>query len=610
MSLRRTLVQRAFLTGIIGLGVPGCGSATLHSADGAAGQSGAGGAAGVGGAAGAGGAGGTSATGGTGGFGAAGAAGTVGSGAAAIAIASPASPTYTNKALTVTVSVGASGASGVELLRNGTMLSAFAGPPYSFNWDTTKEAEGSYQLVAQMVAGGQIVASAPVTVVVDRTPPTIVSMNPASAATNVSLTDPLQAVFSEVLAPATITAGSVTLALGNTAVGATATLGADGKTVTVGITNLATLVLPGTMTESATAAITDLAGNAFSGASWNFSVPLWVDLGSVSGAKPEMVLDSSGVPIVATIVTAGSTSQLQIAKHTTGTSWDTSTPSPQVQTTITEFSLAIDKSNALFVAWDEGYASGTATPILVARWTGTAWDKSYGQLLHAAGGEAERPAIAVTSSGQPIARWVELVALGSGPGYVSRWTGTAWNSFAGVPSGDCDIQPCRIVLDSSDAPVIELGDSISRWTGSSWTPLVSGGDGLAINSSQQVITFQDTATSIQVLSISAAGAAANYVPALSDTSIESEPVRLGQVAVDGSDEPIVVWFQYDGGTPSSPTNPTLHVARWTGAAWDQGYGTLNNASGQSALVLSQGTTPIVAWADSATATVHVSKSNH
>jgi hypothetical protein len=608
MTLRSSVVRGLFLVGIVGFGLSSCGSATLRSGDGGAGQSGASGVAGTRGSAGAGGAAGTSATGGVGTAGAAG--GAAGSRTATIAITGPTSPTYTNKVLTVTVSVTASGASSIELLKNGTMLSALAGPPYSFNWDTTKEVEGSYQLVAQMVAGGQIVASAPVTVVVDRTPPTIVSMNPATAATNVSLTDPIQAVFSEALAPATITASSVTLALGSTAVGATATLGADGKTVTVGITNLATLVLPGTMTESATAAITDLAGNAFSGASWNFSVPLWVDLGSVSGVKPEMVLDSSGVPIVATIVTAGSASQLQIAKHTTGTSWDTSTPSPQVQTTVTEFSLAIDKSNALFVAWDEGYASGTATPILVARWTGTAWDKSYGQLLHTAGGEAERPAIAVTSSGQPIARWVELVALGSGPGYVSRWTGTAWNSFAGVPSGDCDIQPCRIVLDSSDAPVIELGDEISRWTGSSWTPLVSGGDGLAINSSQQVITFQDTATSIQVLSISTAGAAANYVPALSVTSIESEPVRLGQVAVDGSDEPIVVWFQYDGGTPSSPTNPTLHVARWTGAAWDQGYGTLSNASGQSSLVLAQGTTPIVAWADSATATVHVNKSNH
>jgi hypothetical protein len=87
-------------------------------------------------------------------------------------------------------------------------------------------------------------------------------------------------------------------------------------------------------------------------------------------------------------------------------------------------------------------------------------------------------------------------------------------------------------------------------------------------------------------------------------------LRLGQIATDGSDEPIIVWFQYDGGTMSSPANPNLHVARWTGAVWDQSYGTLNNASGRSALVLGQGTTPIVAWADGSTAMVHVSKSNH
>jgi hypothetical protein len=552
--------------------------------------------------------------GGAGGVGAAGAAGGTagvgGSGAAAIAITSPTSPTYTNKALTVTVSVTESGASSVELLKNGTMLAALSGPPYSFSWDTTQETEGSYQLVAQMVVGGQIVASAPVTVVVDRTPPTIVSKTPDSGATNVSLTDPIQVVFSEALASTSVTAGAVMLALGSTAVGATAMLAADGKTVTLAITNLASLVLPGTMTENATVAITDLAGNAFAGASWNFSVPLWVDLGSVSGGKPEMVLDSSGTPTVATIVTTGSTSQLLIAKHTTGTSWDTSTPSPQVQTTVTEFSLAIDKSNALFLAWDEGYASGTATPILVARWTGTAWDKSYGQLLHTSGGAAERPTIALTAAGQPIVRWAELVALSSGPDYVSQWTGSAWNSFAGVPSGDCDMQPCRIVLDSSDDPIIETSGQISRWIGSSWTTPVNGGDGLALNSTQQAVTFQDSGTSIQVLGISPTGASASYVPALSISPVESEPLRLGQIATDGSDEPIIVWFQYDGGTMSSPANPNLHVARWTGAVWDQSYGTLNNASGRSALVLGQGTTPIVAWADGSTAMVHVSKSNH
>jgi hypothetical protein len=534
-------------------------------------------------------------------------------GTPSLAITSPGSPAYTNKSVEVTISVtGDTAASrSVQLLENGTLLSTISGPPYDFKWDTAAVDEGSYQLVAQMDVAGQIIASVPVTIIVDRTPPTIVSRSPDSGATNVSLTNPIQVVFSEALAPANVTASAVTLALGSTAVGATAALGTDGKTVSVSIANLASLALPGTMTENATSAITDLAGNAFAGASWNFAVPLWVDLGTVSGGMPQMVLDSSGVPIVATIATSGSTSQLLIGKHVSGTTWDTtSIPSPQIQTTVTEFSLAIDKSNALFLAWDEVYASGVATPILVARWGGTTWDRRYGQLLQMAGGAAERPAIAVTGDGSPVVRWAELVFIASGPDYVARWNGTAWTPLAGGLSGDCDILPCRIVLDSSDDPVIETNGQISRWTGSSWTAPVGGGDGMAVNSSQLVVTTQNGGTTIQVVGISSTGTEANYVPALGTSPVQTEGLSYGQIAVDGSDEPVIVWFQFDGGTTANPTNPNLHVARWTGAAWDQGYGMLDNASGFSALVLAQDTTPIVAWGDASQTTVHISKSNH
>lgn len=490
------------------------------------------------------------------------------------------------------------------------MLLAKLSPPYTYSWDTTSVPEDGYQLVAQMDVGGQILASAPVTVVVDRTPPTIISRTPDSGASNVSLTDPIQVVFSEALAPASVTATAVALALGDSTVAGVASLGSDGRTVRVGISNLDALALPGAMTETATTTITDLAGNAFVGASWMFSVPQWVDLGSVNGGHPQMVLDSSGAPIIGTIVASGSTSQLLIAKHTAGTSWETSIPSPQVGTTLTEFSLAINKSNELFVAWDEAYAAGAVTPILVARWNGTSWDRSYGELLHTSGAAAERPAIALTSNEQPVVRWAELISVGEGPDYVSRWNGSGWVPYSGVSSGDCDMLPCRIVVDSSDDPIIETSGQISRWTGSSWTTPVDGRSGLALNSAQQAITFQSTGTSIQVLGISTTGAVTNYVPVLGTSPVQSSGIPYGQIAIGSNDTPTIVWFQYDGGTASSPTNPNLHVAHWTGATWDQAYGTLDDAQGAAAVVLAQGTTPIVAWTDASAGTVHVSKSNH
>src|SRR5207244_3108870 len=103
--------------------------------------------------------------------------GSGGGGLVAIAIVSPTSPAYTNKVVTIQVSVTDTGGGShdVRLLENGTMLADLGAPPYSYDWDTTHEPEASYQIVAQTTAGGQTVTSAPVTVVVDRTPPGIAS---------------------------------------------------------------------------------------------------------------------------------------------------------------------------------------------------------------------------------------------------------------------------------------------------------------------------------------------------------------------------------------------------------------------------------------------------
>ena len=90
------------------------------------------------------------------------AAGDTGGGPVTIAIVSPTSPAYTNKTITIQVSVGdASGAAhAVRLLYDGATLTDIGAPPYTFDWNTTTVAEKSYQLVAQTTAGGQTVASA------------------------------------------------------------------------------------------------------------------------------------------------------------------------------------------------------------------------------------------------------------------------------------------------------------------------------------------------------------------------------------------------------------------------------------------------------------------
>jgi hypothetical protein len=537
-----------------------------------------------------------------------GGAGSDGGGAVTIAIVSPTSPAYTNATVTIQVSVGdAGGASNaVRLLADGATLADIAAPPYTFDWDTTTVAEKSYQIVAQTAAAGQIIASAPVTIVVDRTPPTIVSKAPDSGASNVSLTNPIQIVFSEALAPASVSNGSVALALAGAPVGVTATLGNSGTSIAIALTDRSSLALPGTMTETVSSRITDLAGNAFAGATWSYAVPLWVDLGMVAGIGPQMVLDASGAPTVLTWING----MLQIARHTAGTSWDTtSIPSPQAAGQIAgSYGFGLTNTG-LFLAWNEPVAS--SVPVHVARWTGTAWDTSYGTLLTSLGDNTTSIAIAFTAAGQPVVHWDETASATNHRGHVSRWTGSAWSAYPDFVQGTCDMSPCRIAVDSSDFPVVEANLRLSRWNGSSWTALpgTGAGNGLALDSAQQALAFRVSQT-LEVIGVSPSGVASSYLPVLNAAPVQTAINQEGQLVVASGDRPIVTWFQYDGPTTTDPATSDLHVAGWTGTAWDQGYGVFHGANGDAALALVGNSVPIVAWEDKAGAATHVSLSNH
>lgn len=520
--------------------------------------------------------------------------GNLGDGGPRLTIANPASPSYTNGTVVIEVSLSVTTATRVQLLKNGTELKVLSGPPYAFTWDTTSEEEGTYQIVAQVVLDGQIVMTEPLTVIVDRTPPTIASSVPASGATNVSLTDPIRVIFSEALAPASVTSSAVRLAFGSAAVKATAAVTADGKTIEVAIADRSSLVLPGSMTETVATTITDLAGNPFAGATWNASVPVWVDLGTLEGAYPQMVLGAAGEPIVVT-----GNGPLKIARHLSGTSWDTSVPSPEAGGSVqlsNTFGIAAAKNGDLFVAWIE-----TAS-VQVARWTGAAWDRSWPS---ASAEESANPAVAVGADNKPVIYW-EANPQGNPYFYqsnVATWNGTGWSSFAGLPMGPCKSVPCRLILDKSGFPAVEVNSGLFRWSGSTWIgPSGYALAGLALNASDQVLSVQDTGTALQVVALSAGGTLTNYVPVLAEPAEAINPDETPQLTIDGLNQPIIVWY-YSG---------NIHVARWTGTTWDQSYGVFSANRGKVAIVVAQGSVPILARQDqSGTGLVtRVAKCNH
>jgi hypothetical protein len=347
------------------------------------------------------------------------------------------------------------------------------------------------------------------------------------------------------------------------------------------------------MTETISASITDLAGNAFVGAPWSFTVPLWVDLGTVPGRSPQIALDPSGAPVVMT-----NSGLFKIARYVEGAGWDASIPSPQAAGTMAAGTFAIASSDDIYLAWTES----SSQPVHVARWTGAAWDRSYGTLLGSPTASAAGTSIALTSSGQPVVRWVEPVNQGRGPGYVSRWNGSSWTAYPSAP-GDYS---GPVMVDRSDLPIVQAGNQISRWTGSSWTaPMGSNVFGLAINSGDEGIGLQVGST-IQPVALSKAGVLRDYVPALQGESPQN--ISSYRVVVDHGDEPIVTWFSYVGGT--APSYAQLHVARWTGAEWDQGYGVITNTAGDCSITLAAGDVPVLAWDDFTAASTHVAKSNH
>ena len=78
--------------------------------------------------------------------------------------------------------------------------------PYTYEWDTRSEPEGSHQLMATAVCGDQSASSNRVTVVVDRTRPTFADRIPQPQADNAWIRDPMIATFTEPLLSGTVNA--------------------------------------------------------------------------------------------------------------------------------------------------------------------------------------------------------------------------------------------------------------------------------------------------------------------------------------------------------------------------------------------------------------------
>jgi hypothetical protein len=506
-------------------------------------------------------------------------------GGGAIVIVAPAtSPTYTNGTIAIRVSFdpATTEATEVALFTGDTKLVDLT-PPFSFVWDTKGVAEGPYSLTARARIGGRAVTSSPVTVVVDRTAPSVVlgSRVPAPGASEVSLAQPIQLAFSEPILPSSAS-DAITLVQASGAIATTATLAADGKALTVALIDRSKVVLsaaaPITLTASVSPTVTDLAGNAITAPpQWSWTVPLWLDYGTVRGESPSLALDATGEPLISTTFEPGAIGsrvyRLQVSRHLQGTSWDTSAGSPQTADTLTLYgstSITVGTDGRPIVAWSEQPMGGPAASIHVARWSGSAWESTYPPLDQVPGSKTDgyTPSLTLGSTNQPMVAWAEVGTNSVTDVYVAKWTGSTWTQLPalGVIGASSPVLLARGGGEPIVGWVAGLGaGGVSSWTGAAWSTNnfpSSYWASLALTKAKRpVVAFIDGST-VRVRYVDANPE--EYAPAISGRDPKNP-----HVAIDTHDRAVVAWSDSGG------SGRNIKVVRWTGTEWDTSFGSLS-----------------------------------
>lgn len=307
---------------------------------------------------------------------------------------------------------------------------------------------------------------------------------------------------------------------------------------------------------------------------------------------PSLAVNSSGNPFVAWEDDTGGDIEIYL-KYWDGDSWEelAGSASPPVTPIIPPVlggvsaaaggsfspSVAVNSSGNPFVAWSQDV--GGNFEIYLKYWDGDSWEELSGSAtgggISANAGFSASPSLALNASGNPVVAWEDTTG-GNSEIYVKYWDGDSWEELSGSASGGgisanggISILP-SLALDASGNPAVAWDDDtdgdneiyLKRWTGTSWVELSSSASGGGVSS---------------------------------NTGFSSEP----SLAVDGSGNPVVAWFDDTGG------NSEIYLKRWTGSAWEE----LENsatAGGISAnpgfstipsLALNASGNPVVAWED-------------
>ena len=368
-----------------------------------------------------------------------------------LAFESPSETTYTNSTVELAVATADQPFERIELVRGDTVIAELVGST-THTWDTSDVNEGSYEVTARAYRGDTVAEAGPVTVVVDRTAPSISDTTPANGDENVATDGSISITFSEAIDPDSISGDSLVLARdGGVNVAASRTVSQNGESVTMTI--LGRPELPVELVASASNTIRDRAGNQLeSGTTWNWKVPGWLPVGGPAEIEsnhrsygPSLAFDSAGTAYVAYYEHVDSDFRIYVSRWD-GSAW--AQVGGAVSTTTAGVdsyypSLAIDNADRPVVAYEERWSSSDER-IFVKRLESGSWSQ-LGSAVDSSQ-YAFRPDLAIDQNGLPVVAWVE-----NNGSYdevrVKRWTGT---SFTGVGGA------LNIGADNADEPDVEI----------------------------------------------------------------------------------------------------------------------------------------------------------
>jgi len=484
-----------------------------------------------------------------------------------VRITLPTADAYTNGHVTIAAAIEPELDLPIVLRDGTTELKVLEPPHYTFDWDTTVVPEGGHAIVAEVELSNGTARSTPVTVVVDRQPPTVASVSPSPGATNVALRSPIQVFFSEPVVLSQPAGTTFNLSMGTTAIQTTATLDPSGRVATIAIDDMASLPLPVTLTGAVAATITDRAGNAIlSPTSWSWNVPDFIKIPSLAKPiNPQLVVGSDLRPVLAWSQNSPNGGAGDYPVHVSkfdGVGWnDFGTPSTDPNSGAGGYSVALDGQDRPFVCWMETDAASNQK-IRVASWTGTGWDTSRPTIAPSFGPTSlvQAPVIRIDGAGRPVVMRQEAASSDLFEILLARWNGTAWDPFAGIEFASSAAMDMVIADNPIVGWILPAGTGhVSTWSGTTWTAAVDRAAMIepfvALDSARNPMVVTGGAGSFVVQHLAADGAW-QVLPAAAVPPQASYP----RIAAGPDGLPVLAYF--DAQTVS------VGMARWTGQRWD------------------------------------------